>query len=87
MARYRILIQESAVKEIERIPNRKDRRRVIARIQGLADEARPLGCEKLSGRERYRVRQGVYRILDSILDDELLVHVVKAGHRRDAYRQ
>jgi len=86
VGKYKILIKASAAKEIEKIPNRKDRRRVVARIQSLADDPRPPGCEKLSGQERYRVRQGVYRILYSIHDDRLLIHVVKVGHRKDIYR-
>ena len=86
MARYRILIKTSAAKEIEKIANRSDRRRVVNRIQGLADDPRPRGCEKLSGQERYRVRQGVYRIVYSVEDDELIVHIVKVGHRKDVYR-
>jgi len=86
VARYRILIKSSAAKEIEKISNRKDRRRVVARIQSLADDPRPPGCEKLSGQDRYRVRQGVYRIVYSIHDDRLLVHVVKLGHRKDIYK-
>ncbi len=87
MARYRILIKTSAAKEIEKIANRSDRRRVVSKIQGLADDPRPRGCEKLSGQERYRVRQAVYRIVYSVEDDELIVHIVKVGHRKDVYRQ
>ena len=87
MARYRILIKTSAAKEIEKIANRSDRRRVVSKIKGLADDPRPRGCEKLSGQERYRVRQGVYRIVYSVEDDELIVHIVKVGHRKDVYRQ
>ena len=87
MAKYRILIKTSATKEIQKISNRNDRRRVVRRIQDLADDPRPRGCEKLSGGERYRVRQGVYRIVYSIEDDRLIIHVVKVGHRKDVYRQ
>lgn len=87
MAKYEILIKSSAAKEIERIPSRNDRRRVIERIRSLADEPRPHGCQKLSGYEWYRVRQGVYRIIYSIHDDRLVVHVVKVGHRKDVYRK
>ena len=87
MARYRVLIKTSAAKEIENISNRSDRRRVISRIQGLAVDPGPRGCEKLSGQDRYRVRQGVYRIVYSVEDNRLIVHVVKVGHRRDVYRQ
>ena len=85
MASYRVLVKRSAVKELEALPL-KDRRRVARRIQGLAEEARPAGCEKLSGQEKFRLRQGDYRILYSVDDAELTVTVVKIGHRRDAYR-
>ena len=87
MARYRILIKAAAAKEIEQIPNRRDRQRVVRRIQSLADEPRPRGCEKLSGQNRFRVRQGRYRVVYSVHDDRLVVHVVRIGHRRDVYRK
>ena len=86
MAKYRILIKASAAKEIEDIRTQKDRRRVVRRIQGLADDPRPNGCQKLSGQNRYRVRQGNYRIIYSIEDDKLIVHIVKGGDRKDVYR-
>jgi mRNA interferase RelE/StbE len=86
VARYSVVIKTSAVKEIERIASVDDRRRVVEKIQSLADNPRPRGCEKLVGEERYRVRQGVYRIIYSIEDERLIVHVVKVGHRRDVYR-
>ena len=60
MARYKILIKPSAVKEIESILNKKDRQRIVARIAKLGDNPRPKGCEKLTGEEKYRVRQGRY---------------------------
>lgn len=86
MARYSLFIKPSAVKEIEAIDNMLDRRRVVRRIHALADEPRPPGCEKLSAQDRYRVRQGVYRILYSIEDERLVVSVVKVAHRKDVYR-
>ena len=86
MAKYRILIKSSAAKEIENIPARRDRRRVVERIRRLGDDPRPRGCEKLSGQARYRVRQGNYRIIYSIDDNRLIVHVVKVGDRKDVYR-
>lgn len=84
MAVYKILIKKSAAKEIEKLPG-KDRDRVIDRIRTLAVEPRPPGHCKLSGQEKYRVRQGRYRILYLIEDDRLVVVVVKVGHRRDVY--
>ncbi len=87
MASYRLLIKPSAAKEIEASP-KKDRLRIIKRIQELSDNPRPPGCEKLSGQDdKYRVRQGAYRIVYSISDEELIVWVVKVGHRREVYRR
>lgn len=85
MASYSLLIKPSAIKELEALPT-KDRRKIITRIEGLASEPRPHGCEKLSGLEQYRVRQGDYRVVSSVDDDVKVVLVVKVGHRRDAYR-
>ena len=85
MASYSLHIRRSAAKEISALPA-KDRRRVVARITVLATDPRPVGCEKLSGEEKYRVRQGDYRILYEIIDADLIVTVVKVGNRRDVYR-
>ena len=86
MPRYSILIKPSAVKEIESISSKRDRQRVVSRIGKLADDPRPPGCEKLSDQAKYRVRQGRYRIVYSIRDLDLVVHVVKVGQRKDVYR-
>jgi mRNA interferase RelE/StbE len=85
VANYDLRIKPSAVKELEAL-QAKDRRRIVSRIQDLASEPRPPGCEKLSGQDRYRVRQGNFRILYEIQDRELTVVVIKIGHRRDVYR-
>ena len=86
MAKYRILIKPSAVKEIEAISPKKHRQRIVGRISKLADNPRPPGSEKLSGQEKYRIRQGPYQIVYSIEDQDLIVYVVKVGHRKDVYR-
>ena len=85
MASYSIEIKRSAAKELAELP-KQDRLRVIARIENLAHDPRPSGSEKLSGQERYRVRQGDYRILYEIHDHVLVVMVVRIGHRREVYR-
>jgi len=85
VASYRLQIKPSAVKELEAI-RRKDRKRLVAKIRRLAKEPRPDGCEKLSGQDKYRVRQGHYRVLYSVDDSEPSVTIVKIGHRRDVYR-
>lgn len=86
MAKYRVVIKPSASKEIEAVGQKKDRQRIVLRIRSLGDNPRLFGCEKLSGLERYRVREGSYRIVYSIDDKNLLVDVVKVGHRKDVYR-
>ena len=85
-ALYSVVIKRSAEKELRAVPL-SDLKRVIDRIQGLAQQPRPSGCEKLSGEsERYRIRQGDYRIVYGIADAALRVDVVKVGHRREVYR-
>lgn len=86
MAQYRLRIKASAVKELKAVPNRKDRQRIVKRIQSLETNPRPRGSQKLSGKERYRIRQGRYRIVYAIEAEELVVYVVKIGHRKDVYR-
>jgi mRNA interferase RelE/StbE len=85
MAKYKVLIKESAVKELEKIPT-KNLEQIIKRIESLSDNPRPKGSQKLSAQERYRIRQGDYRIIYSILDDQAAVHIYKIGHRREVYR-
>jgi mRNA interferase RelE/StbE len=83
--RQRLQIKPSAAKEIEALL-KKDRSRVVARIQELATNPSPPACEKLSGHELYRVRQGNDHVLYVIHDADLLVVVIKIGHRREVYR-
>lgn len=85
MAAYSILVRDSVRKDLDGIPS-KDLQRILERIGSLAGNPRPAGCERLTGQERYRIRQGNYRILYSIQDSELTVWVVKVGHRREVYR-
>jgi mRNA interferase RelE/StbE len=87
VARYRVVIKPSASKEIDAVGQKKDRQRIVLRIQSIGENPRPLGCEKLSGHlDRYRVREGNYRFVYSIDDEKLLVDVVKVGQRKDVYR-
>ena len=85
MAEYKIYFKESVEKDFRTIP-KNDLRKIISRIQALASDPKPSGHEKLTGQERYRVRQGLYRIIYSVHDKELTVWIVKVGHRKDAYR-
>ena len=85
MASSRLLIKPAAAKELEAIP-RKDRLRLVTRLKQLSSDPRPPGCEKLSGHDLYRIRQGNYRILYSIEDDALMILVIRIGHRREVFR-
>ena len=85
MESYKLLIKPSAAKDLEALP-KKDRQRVVTKIQGLAQNPRPPGCEKLSGHDLYRVRQGNYRVLYTVHDAELVVVIISIGHRREVYR-
>ena len=86
MGKYRVTIKPSAKKELLAIRTKKDRQRIVRRIQELSEKPRPPGCQKLSGYDRYRLRQGRYRIVYEIRDNELVVVVIKIGHRREVYR-
>jgi mRNA interferase RelE/StbE len=85
MEKYKLVFKQSVSKDLRALPKR-DIARILKFIQALAREPRPQGCEKLSGQDRYRVRQGVYRIIYEIHDEVLTVVVVKIGHRREVYR-
>ena len=82
MAEYKIFFKRSVLKDLDPIP-KKDLQSIIKRIESLKENPRPPGCEKLSGQERYRIRQGNYRIVYSIQDDQLTIWVVKVAHRRE----
>ncbi len=86
MENYELLIKPSAAKELEAVGRKSDRNRIVDKIYTLKDDPRPPGCEKLTGQDRYRLRQGQFRILDVVDDNERVVTVVKIGHRRDIYR-
>jgi mRNA interferase RelE/StbE len=62
-------------------------RRILARVEGLRENRRPPGAEKLSAQERYRMRHGDYRILNTIVDAEVVVEIVKVGHPREVCRE
>lgn len=86
MAKYKIKIKVSAVKELNTLP-KKDLQKVVTKIRSLSSNPHPAGCEKLSGEEKYRVRQGNYRIIYTIENKQLIVIVVKIGHRKDVYKK
>ena len=85
MANYKLVFKKSVSKDFRPIPN-KDVTRILQRIEELQEDTRPIGSEKLSGQERYRIRQGVYRIIYEVVDELLIVTVVKVGHRKHVYK-
>ena len=85
MAKYSLVFRRSVSKDIRSIP-KKDVARILKRMEALQEDPRPVGSEKLSGQERYRVRQGKYRIVYEITDSHLIVTVVKVAHRKGGYR-
>jgi mRNA interferase RelE/StbE len=85
MARYKITFKKSVAKDLRKIAN-PDVKRILGRVDELADDPRGPGCTKLSAQERYRVRVGLYRIIYEIQDTELVVQVVKVGHRSNVYK-
>jgi len=86
MEKYSLLFKKSVAKDLRNIPN-KDIKRTLKSIELLCENPRADGCIKLSGQERYRVRQGVYRIVYEIRDRELIVLVVKVAHRSVVYKE
>ena len=85
MGKYKLLFKKSVLKDLRSVP-KKDVVRITRCLDNLMDNPRPPGSEKLSGQERYRIRQGFYRIIYEIKEDVLMVVVVKVGHRKEVYR-
>jgi mRNA interferase RelE/StbE len=85
MGAYRVFFKKSALKELEAIP-KKDLKRILAAIEALSENPRPPQSRKLCAAEKYRLRQGVYRVLYTIEDDKLVICVVRVAHRREVYR-
>jgi mRNA interferase RelE/StbE len=85
---YRIVYRRSVEKELRSIPP-PQLKEVIEKIHALAADRHPRGSVKLKGgvRDLYRARHGDYRIIYEVHDDEIVVLVVKVGHRRDVYSQ
>jgi len=86
VARYEVLIKPSARKELGAVGSKQNRQRIVRAILSLADDPRPLGCRKLSGRDKYRTRCGDCRVVHSVENVVLIVTIARVGHRRDVYR-
>jgi mRNA interferase RelE/StbE len=86
MAKYRVTFKKSVARDLRVISN-QDVERILSRITLLAENPRAEGCIKLSGQEKYRVRQGRYRIIYEVRDNVLIVNVVKVAHRSAVYKE
>ena len=84
MAAYKIFFRKSVWKDLKKIPD-KDLKKILECIEALGVNPRRPGSKKLSHQERYRFRQGSYRIIYSIQDAELTVWIIKVGHRKNVY--
>ena len=86
MGKYRLIISNTAQKSLHKLP-KKDLLHVLRVLETLAINPYPAGCRKLSGEEHvFRIRIGRYRVIYEIDGDELIVWVLKIGHRKDVYR-
>ena len=85
MAKYKITFKKSVAKDLRVVP-KSDIQKILSKIDSLAENPRDEGCIKLSGKESYRVRQGLYRIIYEIKDGQLVVNVIKVAHRSNAYK-
>jgi mRNA interferase RelE/StbE len=82
---YDITVKKSVSKTLANLQN-EDYQRIRDVIRGLAENPRPSGCLKLTGRDGWRVRVGNYRIIYEINDIEMKIIVFDLGHRKDIYR-
>ena len=82
---YKVEIRRRAQRALDRLP-KTDFQAVVQAIKELVQTPRPRGIEKVQSTGLWRVRQGDYRIIYSIDDNEHLVTVVRVGHRREIYR-
>lgn len=85
MEEYKIFFKKSVEKELKKIP-KKYLLKILKRIENLTVNPHPDGSEKLTGQDLYRIRQGTYRVVYSIQDNELTIWVVKVGHRKEIYK-
>ena len=82
---YKVIIKSSAQRDLDKLPN-KEVSRIIRRISQLKNNPRPVGVQKLTDKEGYRIRTGNYRFLFEIDDKNKEVSVYRIKHRKEAYK-
>jgi mRNA interferase RelE/StbE len=86
MEKYKITFKKSVSKDLKFVP-KSDVKKILLKVDSLAVNPRREGAVKLNGQEMYRIRQGLYRIIYEIRDSELVIQVIKIGHRSDVYKR
>jgi|TARA_R110000868_G_scaffold185109_10_gene426947 mRNA interferase RelE/StbE len=86
MVKYKITFKKSVCKDLKSVP-KSDIKKILLKVDSLAVDPRREGAIKLSGQEMYRIRQGLYRIIYQIRESELVIQVIKIGHRSDVYKR
>ena len=84
---YKIRYWVRSEKTLAKIPT-PQQRRVREAIDKLAHSPKPMGCEKMKGMKNgYRIRVGDYRVVYEIVDQVLIIYVIRVDHRKDVYRR
>jgi mRNA interferase RelE/StbE len=84
---FTVRLPVRVAKRLDQLP-REIRRKVVSKLESLEHNPRPVGAEKLSGSDSlYRIRAGDWRVIYAVQDQELVVLVIRIGHRKDVYRQ
>ena len=86
MASYKLVWKPSAERELRKLP-RDAIARVLALAESLTAQPYPPGVKKLVGTSHtYRVRTGDYQVVYEIQDGELVIQIIRVGHRREVYQ-
>ena len=82
---WKVHIERKALKALKKIPN-PYKFNITDSLEKLSEDPRPSGCVKLKGADDLcRIRVNDYRIIYQIKNEELLILVVRIGHRGDIY--
>jgi len=84
---YEIKIHEEALKSLSKI-DRVRRAKLLDVIKQLAKDPYPPTSKALRGdTSRRRIRFSSHRIIYEVVADQLIVHVLDVGNRRDVYEK
>ena len=85
MAKFKLKFAKSVKKDLRKIPN-NDVSKILKLINSLLDDPYPNNVKKLSHNNKFRIRYRNYRILYKIINNELIIFVLKVSHRKDVYK-